>query len=72
MAEALLTSLSLVIKYKAGLDAAGNDVFKRQGFSNISNTAADDNLSAVGHAIGNILNTEIYSVLKEESFELLG
>ncbi|MEQ8155920.1 MAG: DUF1659 domain-containing protein [Clostridiaceae bacterium] len=32
MAEALLTTLSLVIKYKAGIDEAGNDVFKRQGF----------------------------------------
>ena len=72
MTEAILASRSLVIKYKKGIDVAGNDVFKRQGFSNISNTATDDNLSAVGHAIGNLLNTEIYSVLKEDSFELLG
>jgi len=72
MAEAILASRSLVIKYKKGIDAAGNDVFKRMGFSNISNIATDDNISAVGHAIGNLLNTEIYSVLKEDSFELLG
>ncbi|MEQ8199111.1 MAG: hypothetical protein ABRQ27_14105 [Clostridiaceae bacterium] len=30
----------------------------------------DDILSIVGHAIGNIINTEIYSVLKENEFEL--
>ncbi|MBL4933049.1 DUF1659 domain-containing protein [Clostridium paridis] len=72
MAEALLASQSLVIKYKAGIDKEGKDVFRRQGFSNISNEATVDNLSAVGHAIGDILYTQICSVLKEESFELMG
>jgi len=72
MAQALLTSKSLVIKYKIGMDAAGRDVFKRQGFSNISDIATDDNLYAVGTAIGNLLNTEIYSVLKEDSYEIFG
>ncbi|MEQ8156845.1 MAG: DUF1659 domain-containing protein [Clostridiaceae bacterium] len=70
MAETVMTSQALVIRYKAGMDAEGKDVFKKQTFSNISNTATDDNLSIVGHAIGNILNTEIYSVLKENEFEL--
>ncbi|MEQ8198696.1 MAG: DUF1659 domain-containing protein [Clostridiaceae bacterium] len=46
MAEAILASRSLVIKYKKGIDAAGNDVFSRLRFSNISNVATDDNISA--------------------------
>lgn len=72
MSEAILSSLSLVIKYKAGIDKEGNDVFKRQTFTNLSNTASDDDLSMVGHAIGELLNTQIYSILKENKFELLG
>lgn len=72
MAEAILSSLSLVIKYKAGLDKKGNDVFKRLVFSNVANTATDDDLSVVGHAIGELLDTQVYSILKENRFELLG
>ncbi|WP_238883731.1 DUF1659 domain-containing protein [Clostridium sp. YIM B02551] len=72
MAEAILSSLSLVIKYKAGIDKEGHDVFKRQAFLNISDTASDDDLSIVGHAIGELLNTQIYSILKENRFEILG
>ncbi|MEQ8197202.1 MAG: DUF1659 domain-containing protein [Clostridiaceae bacterium] len=72
MAEAVLTTKSLIIKYKKGIDAEGKDVFRRLGFTNISNTAIDDNLYAVGTAIGNLLNTEIYSVLKEDSYEIFG
>ncbi|MBL4930368.1 DUF1659 domain-containing protein [Clostridium paridis] len=72
MTEAILSSLSLVIKYKAGIDKEGHDVFKRQAFLNISDNASDDDLSIVGHEIGELLNTQIYSILKENRFELLG
>ncbi|MEQ8199764.1 MAG: DUF1659 domain-containing protein [Clostridiaceae bacterium] len=72
MADVIMISQALVIKYKAGIDAVGNDVFRKQTFSNISNIATDDNIGAVGHDIGNIINTEIYSVLKENQFEIFG
>lgn len=72
MAESVLTSQSLVVKYQSGIDKEGKEVYKRQTYANISSSATDDNLCAVGNAIGAVLNTQIYSVMKENKFELIG
>lgn len=71
MTETILTSQSLVIEYKSGINEEGKDVFKRQRYSNLSESAADDSLYEIGNAIGQILNTEIYRISKENKFELL-
>lgn len=72
MAEAILTKQSLVIKYQSEIDKEGKEIYKRQGFSNISSAATGDNLCAIGNDIGAVLVTQIYSVMKENKFELIG
>lgn len=71
MAEAILTSLALVVDYKSGINEEGKDVYKKQRYSNISESATDDALYDVGKAIGQVINTEIYRISKENKFEFL-
>ena len=71
MVEAIETSFSLIIKYKAGLDEEGKDVFKRLIFSDLNPDASDEDLYAVGNKIGKILKTEIYTISKEINHELI-
>jgi hypothetical protein len=71
MTESILTSLALVVEYKSGLDKEGNDVYKKQRYSKISEDATDEDLYDVGNAIGQVLDTQTYRVSKENKFELL-
>lgn len=71
MAESILISQTLVVKYRTGMDKEGKDIYKRQRYSNLANSVKDEDLCDVGHAIGAILDTELFSVSKENSFELL-
>jgi len=71
MTESILTSLALVVEYKSGLDKEGNDVYKKQRYSNISEAATDEALYDVGNAIGKVIDTQIYRISKENKFELL-
>ncbi|WP_238904099.1 DUF1659 domain-containing protein [Clostridium sp. YIM B02506] len=70
MTEVILTSLALVVEYKSGLDKEGNDVYKKQRYSKISENATDESLYDVGNAIGQVLDTQTYRVSKENKFEL--
>ncbi|WP_286907031.1 DUF1659 domain-containing protein [Clostridium sp. UBA1652] len=70
MTESILTSLALVVEYKSGLDKEGNDVYKKQRYSKISEDATDEALYYVGNAIGQVLDTQTYRVSKENKFEL--
>lgn len=70
MTESILTSLALVVEYKSGLDKEGNDVYKKQRYSKISENSTDEALYDVVNAIGQVLDTQTYRVSKENKFEL--
>jgi hypothetical protein len=71
MVEAIETSLYLVVKYKAGLDKEGKDIFKNLVFLNINPDASYEDLYVVGDKIGKALGTQIYSISKETTHELI-
>jgi hypothetical protein len=71
MFEAIETSLYLIVKYKAGLDKEGKDIFKNLVFRNINPDASYEDLYAVGEEIGKVLGTQIYSISKETTHELI-
>ena len=66
MVEAIETSLYLIVKYKAGLDKEGKDIFR-----NINPDSSYEDLYAVGDKIGRALGTQIYSISKETTHELI-
>ncbi|WP_286908537.1 DUF1659 domain-containing protein [Clostridium sp. UBA1652] len=76
MVEAIETSLYLIVKYKAGLDKEGKDifrnlVFRNLVFRNINPDSSYEDLYAVGDKIGRALGTQIYSISKETTHELI-
>lgn len=58
---------SLVIKYSIGKDEKGNDIFKKQRFSNINLEAADDAIFEVAKVIEGIIDSNQVYLIKEES-----
>lgn len=71
MVEAIETSLYLIVKYKAGLDKEGKDIFRNLVFRNINPNSSYEDLYAVGDKIGRALGTQIYSISKETTHELI-
>ncbi|GKX68100.1 DUF1659 domain-containing protein [Inconstantimicrobium mannanitabidum] len=58
---------SLVIKYSIGKDEKGNDIFKKQRFSNINLGAGDDAIFEVAKVIEGIIDSNQVYLIKEES-----
>lgn len=54
------------ISFKTGVDTKGNDIIKKQNFSKVKVAAIDDDILAVGTAIGNVLK---YSVSQIERID---
>ena len=71
MVESILVENVLVIDYKEGLDKEGKDVFKRTQITVNNTDITDDELFELGHAIGELLDTEIYSISKEIKYSLI-
>lgn len=69
MANSVLLKHSLVVRHESGeQDKDGNLVYEQTKFSNIKLQAYDNNLLAVGNAIGGILDCDSFSLRKEESY----
>ncbi|MEA4825513.1 DUF1659 domain-containing protein [Clostridium sp. JNZ J1-5] len=56
---------TLVVKYLAGQDKNGKDLFKSQRFANVKTTAKDEDLFAVAKALGNLLENPNVEVMRE-------
>ena len=54
------------VKFKTCIDAKGNDILKNQRFSKVKVTAGDDNILAVGTALGTLLKYPMVEVLRED------
>lgn len=65
--NALNLDKSLVIKYSIGKDEKGNDIFKKQRFSNINLGTGDDAIFEVAKAIEGIIDSNQVYLIKEES-----
>lgn len=71
MAKAILTKKSLVLKYQKGESDSGSPKFSTQKFSNIKVDAEDQKLYEVGQALGELLSSQVSSILKEDDFDFV-
>ena len=71
MAKAILTKKSLVLKYQKGVDDSGSPKFSTQKFSNIKVDSEDEKLYEVGQALGELLSSQVSSILKEDDFDFV-
>ena len=67
-ASSVLVGNVLGISYQTGVISKGEDVFEGQSFKNISATATDDDLVALSDAIGGILDYNITTIKKEQTY----
>jgi hypothetical protein len=56
---------ALVVRYKTGIDAKGNDILKNQRFNSLKVDSSDENAYAVGVAIGGLLAFPMVDVQRE-------
>ena len=68
MAQSTLTSNSLVLKYKTGTDAKGEDVFKSQKFSNVRIGITADDFYAGAEALKALLASPVIYVQKQDDY----
>ncbi|MCM8709592.1 DUF1659 domain-containing protein [Clostridium sp. SYSU_GA19001] len=57
---------TMVIKFKAGTDINGNDIFKNQRFSKVKVTADDESILNVGTQLGTLLKYPLVEVIRED------
>lgn len=70
MANSMLITNSLSLRYKIGVDEEGKDVFKTQTFKNISSEATDEHLVSLSDEIANVVNFPISTILKEQTYAI--
>lgn len=56
---------TLAIKYLAGQDTEGKDIFKTQRLSNVKTSATDENVFLVATALGTLLENPSVQVTRE-------
>lgn len=65
------SSTSIVLRYKTGVDTGGNDIVKNQKIAKVKVTASDDNILAVGNAIGALLEYTLTGVSKIDESQIV-
>lgn len=68
MANSILVGNALEIDYLVGVDSKGKDIFNKQAFKNISVDATDDNLVELSDAVEKLMDYNVSTIKKEQSF----
>lgn len=65
MAKSTNIKSTLVIKYHAGQDEKGKEIYKNQRLSKVKPTATDDEVFAVAGALANLLDDPVVEVFRQ-------
>jgi hypothetical protein len=62
---------SMVIRYKAGTDAYGKDIIKKQSFANVKVDSVNDDIYAVAQSLGTLLPYQINEILRSDDSSIV-
>ena len=62
---------AMILKFKDGVDFKGKDIIKNQSFSKIKVEATDDEILAVGTALGGLLAFHIVNISRQDQSTIL-
>jgi hypothetical protein len=62
--QSTLVNTGMTLKYKAGIDALGNDIIKGKKFSNVKVSAVDDDILSIALALGNLMENEVLEIVR--------
>lgn len=57
---------TMIIKFKTGTDAKGEDIIKSKRFSKVKVDASDENILEVGTQLGGLLKHPLADVIRED------
>ena len=69
--KSILLESAMVIKYKTGVDKNGKDVIKSGRFNKIKLNSTDEDLFAVGEALGTLIKYPVLQVTRENESHLI-
>ena len=62
---------AMILRFKEGVVAKGQDILKNQSFSKIKVTATDDEILAVGTALGALLAFPLVDVSRQDQSTII-
>ena len=62
---------AMVLKFKNGVDTKGKDIIKSQSFSKVKVAATDDEILAVGTALGALLEFPLVDVSRQDQSTII-
>lgn len=62
--QSTLVNTSMSIRYKAGIDALGNDIVKAKKFSNVKVADADEDILLVATTLGTLMKDEVLEIVR--------
>lgn len=65
------TQSSVIIRYKTGVDAKGNDVFDSQRLSKINTASPDQDIYDVAEAMASLINYPVTQIIRDDQNSII-
>ena len=62
--QSTLVNTAMSIRFKDGIDAAGNDIVKAKKYSNVKVAALDEDILFIGITFGNLMKNEVLEIAR--------
>lgn len=62
--QSTLVNTAMSIRFKDGIDAAGNDIVKAKKYSNVKVTALDEDILFIGTTLGSLMKNEVLEIAR--------
>lgn len=72
MAQAMMIDTKLRLSFETGLNDKGEPVCKTKTFGNVKKTATTDQLYQVAQVISQLCNDPLVTVVRNDSFDIIG
>jgi hypothetical protein len=66
-----LVNTAMSIRFKAGIDALGNDIVKAKKYSNVKVTAADADVLLIATTLGTLMKDEVLEIVRSNDSLLI-
>ncbi|MFE8695038.1 DUF1659 domain-containing protein [Cytobacillus sp. FJAT-53684] len=72
MAQALMIDTKIRLSFEAGLNEKGEPIYKSKTIGNVKKTASADQIYQVTQALASLSNDPLATVVRNDSFDIVG
>ena len=69
--QSTLVNTAMSIRFKAGIDALGNDIVKAKKYSNVKVTASASDILLIATTLGTLMKDEVLEILRSDDSLLI-